>query len=102
MELLAFVPIAIAVVAGITQIAKGLGLPSAWAPLIEVGLGVVCVVGGTLTGAVASSDPDIAQGTLLFWSVLYGVIVGLTSAGLWQYGQQMTDAARKVNGNGKP
>lgn len=81
MDLLVFVPLAIAVVTGLTQLAKGVGLEPKLAPLVELVLGIAFVTGGVLRGAVLI--PSTTPGDPLFWAVLYGCITGLSAAGLY-------------------
>lgn len=98
MPLLEFVPLAVAVVAGLAQIAKRQGMSDNIGALFEVGLGITLVLGGEVTGAVIVADNTL-QSTHYFWALLYGVIVGLTSAGLYQYGEQIALQSRKRNGS---
>lgn len=62
--------VAVPIVLGLVQVAKTSGLPTKWAPLLSVIFGVVAaygIAGFDFTGAVA----------------IQGLIVGLSSAGLW-------------------
>lgn len=59
-----------AVVIGLTQVAKQVGLPSRWAPLAAVVLGVLGLWGLTF----------FAPATEVIFT---GIVVGLSACGLW-------------------
>ena len=63
------VSIMVAVVLGLTEAAKRSGLPSKWAPLVSVALGVAY--------SVAFGTDDRAT------RVVGGIIIGLSASGLW-------------------
>ena len=70
-----FSPLIVAIVPvilGLVQVAKQVGLPSKFAPLVSIALGVGLVA---LTGA--SWQADIVQ----------GIIAGLAASGLWSSGK---------------
>lgn len=63
----------IAIVIGITQVAKQLGMPNRFSPV----LAIICGIGIAFVATMGG-----------FWEVvLQGVIVGLTAAGLWDLGK---------------
>ena len=75
----------VAVTIAAVQLWKGLGLPSAWAPLSAIATAIVLVV-----VKMAAFDPaplTIQQVALVLWT---GVIVGLSSAGLYSGTRAMT------------
>ena len=59
-----------AVLIGLVQVAKTIGLPTRWAALTAVVLGVVACLSLTLFRELATP-------------VFYGVVAGLSAAGLW-------------------
>ena len=91
MDLLVFVPFAIALVAAVTQAAKAAGLPTAIAPLFETALGIVLAVGGVETGAVTVTDAAAAAAAV-YWAILYGAVIGLSAGGLYTYAKAARDA----------
>ncbi len=91
MDLMLFVPLAVGVVTGLTQAAKAAGLPDKTAPLVEVVLGIAFTVAGVQTGAVTTIAAIAAAA--MFWSVLYGTIIGLSAGGLYTYARAAREAA---------
>lgn len=70
-----------AIVVGLVQIIKGLGLPSKWVPLIALVLGIaIAFVGRAFIPGDSTSE-----------IVLYGLIMGLSSMGLYSGGKTITD-----------
>lgn len=63
------VSLLIAAVVGITEAAKRSGMPSKWAPLLSIALGV--------GASLAFNEGDMAK------LVVDGIILGLSSAGLY-------------------
>ena len=59
-----------AVVVGLVQVAKNMGLPSKYAPLFAILFGVI--------GTVGMAFPNIA-----FDTIVYGFVIGLTACGLY-------------------
>lgn len=63
-------------VIGLVEVAKRAGLPSALAPLLAVGLGVLASVGWALSAAAAHQET-------LARALLVGVAIGLSASGLY-------------------
>ena len=63
---------AVLIIIGLVQLAKSAGLPSKWAGLVAVTLGVVASVCFTLWGEVP-----------VYKAVIVGLALGLSAAGLW-------------------
>ncbi|MGG4396086.1 transposase [Paenibacillus thiaminolyticus] len=64
----------VAVIVGLVEIAKGLGLPIRLAPVLSIILGIAA-------GVVYLAPGDLKIG------VMYGIICGLTSCGLYSTGK---------------
>lgn len=64
-----------ALVVGLTEVAKQFGLPSRYAPLWAVGLGVLATLG-------------LAFFDLATQVILTGVAIGLSAAGLYDFGKK--------------
>ncbi|WP_374019201.1 transposase [Paenibacillus thiaminolyticus] len=64
----------VAVIVGLVEIAKGLGLPNRLAPVLSIILGIAA-------GVVYLTPGDLKMG------VMYGIICGLTSCGLYSTGK---------------
>ena len=98
MDLMLFVPLAIGVVTGLTQAikaVKALRFPDDAAPILEVALGVGFVVAGVQSGAITTTVA--VHSAALFWSVLYGTVVGLSAGGLYTYAKAARDAVAPAN-----
>lgn len=67
----------IAVLVGVSQIVKGLGLPKKYVPAVNVVLGVIA-------GLTMVEAPTIQE------KVLYGIIVGLSASGLFDQSKLIT------------
>jgi hypothetical protein len=67
----------IAVLVGLGQVAKQLGLPTKYIPLMSLILGVVA----GLTMGVAPTFPE---------QILYGIMVGLSASGLYDQSKVIT------------
>ncbi len=80
---------AVPIVAGIVQVAKPIGLPAAWAPVLALALGVGGSVGISYTGGDATIQVAIVQ----------GLVIGLTSSGLYSWIGTGTDAVKRVRAN---
>lgn len=91
MDLMLFVPLAIGIVAGLTQGAKAAGLAEKFAPIVEVGLGIAFTFAGVVTGAVTTTATVAPAAS--FWAVLYGTVVGLSAGGLYTYAKAAREAA---------
>ncbi|BFH14307.1 transposase [Paenibacillus melissococcoides] len=66
--------IIVAVIVGLVEIAKGLGLPIRLAPVLSIILGIAA-------GVVYLAPGDLKMG------VMYGIVSGLTSCGLYSTGK---------------
>ncbi|RJG25346.1 transposase [Paenibacillus thiaminolyticus] len=64
----------VAVIVGLVEIAKGLGLSSRLAPVLSIILGIAA-------GVVYLAPGDLKMG------VMYGIVSGLTSCGLYSTGK---------------
>ncbi|ARF70789.1 transposase (plasmid) [Paenibacillus larvae subsp. pulvifaciens] len=64
----------VAVIVGLVEMAKGIGLPVRLAPVLSVILGVVA-------GVIYLAPWDLKTG------IMYGIISGLTSCGLYSAGK---------------
>lgn len=83
MDVLIVTPIAIAIITGITQALKGAGMNPLLAPIVEIGLGLIFMMGGVWLGAVTVDIGDLPVKAQLFWAGVYGLIAGLSAAGLY-------------------
>lgn len=84
MEVLTFSVGAVAVIRGIVEVAKRLGLDgSRYAAALELVLGVGFVESGIAAGALTIAGVP-AGAPMDFFGVFYGCTVGLAAAGLYQ------------------
>ena len=70
-----------AIVIGFTQVAKQYGVPSKWLPILAI------VIAVALTTGIAYNN-----GTDLVGGVLSGLVLGLTSTGLYGAGKNIVNA----------
>ena len=80
---------AVPIVAGIVQVAKPIGLPHAWAPVLALVLGV----GGSVGLSYTAGDATIQV------AVVQGLAVGLSASGLYSWIGTGTDAVKRVRAN---
>jgi hypothetical protein len=73
------------VIVGLVEVAKRAGLPSAWAPVVAVGLGLLWSVTETLVGP--GPRPEA-----VWHAVVRGLALGLSAAGLYDVGKQALKA----------
>lgn len=90
MEQAQFIATVAAVLIALIQVFKTTGLPSQWAPLLAVVLGVAAAFAAVSQNALASPD--------LFTTALTGLICGLTAAGTYA-GVRTTADAIKASAN---
>lgn len=85
METLDFVAVTIlaGVVVGMVEITKNAGLPSRWAGLVAILLGVIIAQIGGLAGRLDGNAWDL---------LLIGVLVGIAAAGVWSIPKAVTAA----------
>lgn len=73
--LIAGVPIAV-IVTALVELAKRLGVPSKWAPVVSIGFGVLIAVMAVATDTWPTIRP--------WWeAVVAGVLIGLTASGIY-------------------
>lgn len=77
---------AVPIVAGLIQVARQVGLPANWAPLLAVGLGLAGSVGFSYTAGEATIQTAVAQ----------GLAIGLSSSGFYSWIRTGTDAVESV------
>lgn len=66
---------------GITEVAKSVGLPTKYAPLVSLGTGI-------LLGVVTTSESSIH-------GVLTGIAIGLAASGLYSGAKALTEGVKK-------
>ncbi len=84
---------AVPLVAGLVQVAKPIGLPAAWAPVLALILGIAGSIGFSYTAGEATIQVAIVQ----------GLSVGLAASGLYAWIGTGNDAVKRVraaNGDG--
>ena len=70
------IAIAVAVITGLTQVVKKIGIRTKYIPLVAVGLGLL------YAGFIIGWNPE---------ALIEGIVLGLTSVGLYRTGQKLTD-----------
>jgi hypothetical protein len=76
------------VIIGLVEVAKRMGLPTAWAPVVAVGLGLLWSV----TEAIVGPGP----GPEAVWqAIVRGLALGLSAAGLYDVGKQAVKASNE-------
>src|SRR5436309_10472069 len=89
--------VAVPLIVGLIQAAKNIGLPSNWAALGALILGVLLVFGAWATGNAPGSDA--------YQAVLNGIALGLSASGLYSAGHAVTreqTGPTSYDGNAKP
>lgn len=76
----------VAVITALIQVAKVVGLPSRWSPI----LALVC---GILVGVFYTHSPDLTSG------ILQGVIMGLASIGFYSGPKNIARTMKASSGN---
>lgn len=71
----------IPVITGLIEIAKKLGVPKKFSPLIALALGIVA-------GVIYIEPSDIAGG------IIIGIAVGLSASGLYEYSKDTIEGAK--------
>jgi hypothetical protein len=81
---------AVPIVTGLVQVVKPLGLPAKWAPLLALLLGLAGSVGFSYTAGEATLQVAVVQ----------GLVVGLSSSGLYSWIGTGTNAVKSARANG--
>lgn len=72
----------IPVITGLIEIAKKMGLPNKFSPLIALALGIIA-------GVVYIEPQDVAGG------IIIGIAVGLSASGLYEYSKDTIEGVKK-------
>jgi len=72
----------VALVIGLVQVAKKIGLPDKFAPLLSIGFGVVF----SFIAQIGATNPS---------NLLFGIIIGLSSVGLWSGTKNTVEGLKK-------
>lgn len=72
----------IPIITGLIEIAKKMGLPKKFSPLIALALGIIA-------GVVYIEPQDVAGG------IIIGIAVGLSASGLYEYSKDTIEGAKK-------
>lgn len=72
----------IPVITGLIEIAKKMGLPKKFSPLIALALGIIA-------GVVYIEPQDVAGG------IIIGIAVGLSASGLYEYSKDTIEGVKK-------
>lgn len=83
MDILVFVPVAVGIVFALIQLLKQVGITGPFAALLELLLGLAFTLTGVLSGAITVETGDLPVTAKWFWACVYGLIVGLSAAGVY-------------------
>jgi hypothetical protein len=74
----------LAMIAALVELAKSFGISGNWNVVMAIALGIVIGVGYQVTSLLPAAAP-------WFTIVVYGILFGLTAAGLYRIGQRFAE-----------
>lgn len=73
----------VALIKGLVKVARDIGMPSKYAPLMSVGLGIVLGIPATMITGLA-----------FYYGIIGGIAVGLMASGSYDIGKSVTDSTK--------